>query len=90
MITAVYKPDMPVATGSESRVPTDADYELTGVAVTYLFRTTGQVLGVSLGGAITQAVVLARLKARITGPDADKVRLASAPPTSHIDRGSRA
>ncbi|TEB35507.1 vacuolar amino acid permease [Coprinellus micaceus] len=55
MITAVYKPDMPVATG-----------------ITYLFRTTGQVLGVSLGGAITQAVLLARLKARISGPDADK------------------
>lgn len=75
MITAVYKPDMPVATGSESVRPTCTDNELTRDAtVTYLFRTTGQVLGVSLGGAITQAVLLARLRARISGPDADKVR----------------
>ena len=75
MITAVYKPDMPVATGSESVRPTCTEIELTRDAtVTYLFRTTGQVLGVSLGGAITQAVLLARLKSRISGPDADKVR----------------
>ena len=75
MITAVYKPDMPVATGSELVRPACAENELTrGATVTYLFRTTGQVLGVSLGGAITQAVLLARLKARISGPDADKVR----------------
>ncbi|KAF6762869.1 vacuolar amino acid permease [Ephemerocybe angulata] len=56
MITAVYKPDMPIATG-----------------ITYLFRTTGQVLGVSLSGAVLQAVLLARLKARITGPGAEKI-----------------
>ena len=38
--------------------------------VTYLFRTTGQVIGVSLSGAVLQAVLLKALKARITGPNA--------------------
>jgi len=41
--------------------------------ITYLFRTTGQVLGVSLSGAILQAVLLQRLRLRITGPGADKI-----------------
>ena len=77
MITAVFKADMPVATGSKS-IPGEVGGPLTRIVVTYLFRTTGQVLGVSLGGAITQAVVLSRLKARITGPDADKVNLSLA------------
>ncbi|KAL1743313.1 major facilitator superfamily domain-containing protein [Schizophyllum fasciatum] len=38
--------------------------------ITYLFRTTGQVLGVSLSGAILQAVLLSQLRHRIHGPDA--------------------
>ncbi|PPQ77335.1 hypothetical protein CVT25_010917 [Psilocybe cyanescens] len=38
--------------------------------ITYLFRTTGQVLGVSLSGAILQAVLLQKLRERITGPGA--------------------
>ncbi|KAH9482854.1 Multidrug resistance protein fnx1 [Psilocybe cubensis] len=38
--------------------------------ITYLFRTTGQVLGVSLSGAILQAVLLQKLKERITGAGA--------------------
>jgi hypothetical protein len=37
--------------------------------ISYLFRTTGQVIGVSLSGALTQAIVLRQLRARITGPD---------------------
>ncbi|EIW82224.1 vacuolar amino acid permease [Coniophora puteana RWD-64-598 SS2] len=37
--------------------------------ITYLFRTTGQVLGVSLSGAILQSVLLRKLKQRITGPN---------------------
>ncbi|KAF9569492.1 vacuolar amino acid permease [Agrocybe pediades] len=41
--------------------------------ITYLFRTTGQVLGVSLSGAILQAVLLQKLRERITGPDAAQV-----------------
>lgn len=41
--------------------------------ITYLFRTTGQVLGVSLSGAVLQGVLLQRLRARITGPGADKI-----------------
>jgi len=40
--------------------------------VTYLFRTTGQVLGVSMSGAILQGVLLQRLRVRISGSDADK------------------
>ncbi|KAF8558994.1 vacuolar amino acid permease [Imleria badia] len=36
--------------------------------ITYLFRTTGQVLGVSLSGALVQSVLLHQLKKRITGP----------------------
>ncbi|TFK29297.1 vacuolar amino acid permease [Coprinopsis marcescibilis] len=38
--------------------------------ITYLFRTTGQVLGVSLSGAILQDVLLHKLRERIQGPDA--------------------
>ena len=41
--------------------------------VTYLFRTTGQVLGVSLSGALLQAVLLQKLRERIHGPDAVEV-----------------
>ncbi|KAJ8595338.1 vacuolar amino acid permease [Rhizopogon salebrosus TDB-379] len=36
--------------------------------ITYLFRTTGQVLGVSLSGAVLQSVLLRKLRQRITGP----------------------
>ncbi|KAF8076211.1 vacuolar amino acid permease [Lyophyllum atratum] len=36
--------------------------------ITYLFRTTGQVLGVSLSGAILQAVLHQKLRERIQGP----------------------
>ncbi|TFY79402.1 hypothetical protein EWM64_g4611 [Hericium alpestre] len=41
--------------------------------ITYLFRTTGQVLGVSLSGAVLQAVLLSKLKQRIQGPNADEI-----------------
>lgn len=37
--------------------------------ITYLFRTTGQVLGVSLSGAVLQSILLRKLRQRITGPD---------------------
>ncbi|THV03269.1 vacuolar amino acid permease [Dendrothele bispora CBS 962.96] len=36
--------------------------------ITYLFRTTGQVLGVALSGAILQAILLQKLRSRIQGP----------------------
>ncbi|KAG6911679.1 hypothetical protein DXG01_007929 [Tephrocybe rancida] len=36
--------------------------------ITYLFRTTGQVVGVSLSGAVLQAVLLQKLRLRIQGP----------------------
>lgn len=42
--------------------------------VTYLFRTTGQVIGVSLSGALLQAVLTKKLRERITRPDAYEVR----------------
>jgi len=43
------------------------------IGITYLFRTTGQVLGVSLSGAILQAVLLRKLRERIQGPDAARI-----------------
>ena len=41
--------------------------------ITYLFRTTGQVLGVSLSGALLQAILAKQLRKRITGPEAFEV-----------------
>lgn len=41
--------------------------------VTYLFRTTGQVLGVSLSGALVQSVLLHQLRKRITEPGSSDV-----------------
>ncbi|KAJ7638652.1 vacuolar amino acid permease [Roridomyces roridus] len=41
--------------------------------ITYLFRTTGQVLGVSLSGAILQAVLLQKLRQRIQGPGSAQI-----------------
>ncbi|PVG04170.1 MFS general substrate transporter [Serendipita vermifera] len=37
--------------------------------ITYLFRTTGQVLGVSLSGTLFQAVLLKKLRETMPGPD---------------------
>lgn len=42
-------------------------------SVSYLFRTTGQVLGVSLSGALTQAILAKELGERITGEGAEEV-----------------
>ncbi|KAF8138171.1 vacuolar amino acid permease [Boletus edulis] len=41
--------------------------------ITYLFRTTGQVLGVSLSGALVQSVLLHQLRKRITGPGSSEI-----------------
>ncbi|KAL5508354.1 hypothetical protein ACEPAH_5973 [Sanghuangporus vaninii] len=41
--------------------------------ITYLFRTTGQVIGVSLSGAVLQAVLLKSLHERIKVPDAESI-----------------
>ncbi|KAJ3864896.1 major facilitator superfamily domain-containing protein [Lentinula novae-zelandiae] len=41
--------------------------------ITYLFRTTGQVLGVSISGAIFQAVLLQKLRLRIQGPGSAEI-----------------
>ena len=43
--------------------------------MTYLFRSVGQVLGVSLSAAIVQAVLERDLPRLITGPDAADVRI---------------
>jgi len=43
------------------------------VIVMYLFRTTGQVLGVSLSGALFQGVLVGELRERMPGPDPQKV-----------------
>ncbi|ORY34297.1 transporter [Naematelia encephala] len=41
-------------------------------SLSYVFRTTGQVLGVSLTGALTQAILQKQLSERITGPGAEE------------------
>lgn len=41
--------------------------------ITYLFRTTGQVLGVSLSGALLQAILTKQLRKRITVPGAVEI-----------------
>lgn len=46
-----------------------------GSTVSYLFRTTGQVLGVALSSTLTQSLLAKNLRKRITVPDADEVRL---------------
>jgi len=43
--------------------------------ISYLFRTTGQVLAVSLSGALVQAVITKELHQRITGPGAEEIIL---------------
>jgi hypothetical protein len=45
-------------------------FDLTLGPVTYLFRYTGQVLGVSLTGAALQSILLTKLRERIQGPGA--------------------
>ncbi|CAK5263941.1 unnamed protein product [Mycena citricolor] len=42
-------------------------------SLSYLFRTTGQVLGVSLSAAVTQTLLAHQLRARITGAHADQI-----------------
>ncbi|PVG04171.1 MFS general substrate transporter [Serendipita vermifera] len=41
--------------------------------VTYLFRTTGRVVGVSLSGTLFQAVLLKKLRETMPGPDTAKI-----------------
>ncbi|KIM27608.1 hypothetical protein M408DRAFT_24523 [Serendipita vermifera MAFF 305830] len=40
--------------------------------ITYLFRTTGQALGVSLSGTIFQAILVAKLREAMPGPNSDE------------------
>ncbi|KAF8510277.1 major facilitator superfamily domain-containing protein [Gautieria morchelliformis] len=41
--------------------------------MSYLFRTSGQVLGVSLSGALVQAVLIPQLREKITGPGSQEI-----------------
>ncbi|KAG9008912.1 hypothetical protein FRB93_005962 [Tulasnella sp. JGI-2019a] len=41
--------------------------------ISYLFRTTGQVIGVSLSGALLQSVLVKNLHERITGPGSAEI-----------------
>jgi hypothetical protein len=70
-MAGVSRTDIAVATGSKLADLLSFDVRLT-YSVTYLFRTTGQVIGVSLSGALVQGVLLRELRQRITGPGADK------------------
>ena len=57
-------------------VATSSEWQIVDIAnpvVAYLFRTIGQVLGVSLSAAIVQAILTTGLQRRITGPDASRV-----------------
>ena len=86
MISNVSKDEMAVATGGRSNFFSRFRGEPNGFIqsspgavlkqkciVTYLFRTAGQVLGVSFSGAILQAVLLQKLRERIHVPDSSKV-----------------
>ncbi|KAF8313424.1 vacuolar amino acid permease [Clavulina sp. PMI_390] len=41
--------------------------------ISYLFRTTGQVLGVSMSGALAQSILRTQLRSRINVPNADEL-----------------
>lgn len=75
MIAGVMKEDMAVATGSEYFTIDDVKnrFYCAFFPVTYLFRTTGQVLGVSISGSIFQAILLQKLRLRIQGPESAEV-----------------
>ena len=65
---------MAVATGSTLTHSTAHEFKLTDeILVSYLFRTSGQVLGVSLAGALVQAVLIHQLQRKITGPGSQEV-----------------
>ncbi|WVR06002.1 hypothetical protein IAU60_003030 [Kwoniella sp. DSM 27419] len=50
-----------------------AEHVAIATSLSYLSRTIGQVLGVALSGALTQAVLQRELEKKITGSDAEKV-----------------
>jgi hypothetical protein len=75
LIGSVKREDMAVATGSKNRSSLHTIFtRLTLPVVSYMFRTTGQVLGVSLASSIAQSVLTKRLVENLKGPDASKVR----------------
>ena len=48
----------------------------------FLFRSTGEVSGATLSGALLQAILTNQLRNRITGPGALEVCLSGLPPHS--------
>ncbi|KAG9096756.1 hypothetical protein FS749_007798 [Ceratobasidium sp. UAMH 11750] len=48
------------------------DYAV-ATGISYLFRTTGQVLGVSLSGALVQGILVSSLRKGITGPGSEEI-----------------
>lgn len=57
---------------------TEADYLMSLIlceTVSYMFRTTGQVLGVSLSAALTQSLLTSKLQEKITGEGSEEVSL---------------
>lgn len=49
------------------------EYVAVATSLSYMFRTSGQVLGVALSGALTQAVLSRELHKRITGPGSEEI-----------------
>jgi len=75
LIGSVDREDMAVATGSRSKIfNTSTGFTKPLLEVSYLFRTSGQVLGVSLTGALAQSILREELRERIHGPGAEEVR----------------
>jgi hypothetical protein len=48
-------------------------YLIRHFAVSYMFRTTGQVIGVGITSSIAQSVLTKQLTRTLTGPDASEV-----------------
>lgn len=79
LFASVPREQIPVATGGQSvffsvHTHSNANRLRFLSTVSYLFRTTGQVLGVSLSSTLTQSLLAKNLRERITVPNADEVR----------------
>ena len=74
LISSVDREDIAVATGSRFKTfNTNKTLTESSLPVSYLFRTSGQVLGVSLTGALAQNILRNELRERIRGPGAEEV-----------------
>jgi len=94
LIGSVKVEDMAVATGSRLLGSSSFEClcaELTVIcSVSYMFRTTGQVVGVGITSSISQSVLTQRLTERLKGDDAGEVcRVEIACASSETDSGLR-